>query len=271
MGGNSSTQRSVYYEKRTQLLEATTSSIMNCKSTLRANQSLKVSGKNNNLSGNIQNMTIEIDMNCVNRTDVADNIKTAIKSAAKHDLSQKDSGIVSSGGIGNSSTNEAYTHIESQVENIFTTEAITNLVQDKALDQEIGISGTGNTIQGNIQDLSFVGVIDGMNELLKKIDVVNNMDSEYDAKMDQTSENPISEVVDSTGNAMSGVIDSTGGAIGQVIKGYAAALFLPLLALLVVLGIIYGIYSFASGGSGEVDEEVDEDAELETAPEEVMV
>lgn len=201
MGGGSSSQASTQIANKS-VVNAMTSSIMNCSGGTNARQTVLVQGNFNDVSKIKQGMAIKFSMSCGQDITSLTSIRQSVADAIKQASAAQSESVLGAITNSDSSTN---LKIDTEVAQNITAETITNIVVQANNAQEVIIQGSNNIVHDIDQSISMSILADACNKVLSKMESVQAISNESEQKAEATQTNPISAILDSVFGGLQGL------------------------------------------------------------------
>lgn len=171
--------------------QAMSKTIMKCGRSALLSQSVEIIGSGNVVEGR-QIMAFNLDASCLNKAENISNMRQDVIAAIDAAASAQNVGLVSM--FANSQA-QANTTITSAVENIITTEAMTQLVSQVQIAQRILVYGDKNIV--NVTQEITADIVDrAAQDVASRIETVQKIDAAVKATADAKVENPFDVLFD---------------------------------------------------------------------------
>lgn len=183
------------------IVDVLTNSIMKCSGNSVLEQSFKIVGNYNTVSGVKQVQALNLSTQCANNTqnltDLQQTLATAIQQAASAQS-------VALFGAANTQGATVRTQIQSDVEQHVNQTTLTVMIQKINVQQNMAIIGDHNIVKEFSQEQTASIVQSAAQEVLNKLTSVQEIQNAATAKAESTQTNPISEILDSVFSGLNG-------------------------------------------------------------------
>jgi hypothetical protein len=204
-GGDNKTTSTINNNVRFKsVVNAMSSSIMNCAGSGTAIQKFTLSGSYNNLNNFKMVQAFNFDSQCKNNVSNLADIQASVSNAIKSSADSQSQALLSLLSAGTQSN--VNTIIDNDVRQNITNETITKIITDAIATQEAVISGNNNIVNNFTMDQTISIVAYGCQEVLNKMKTVQAIANETDSSASAKQENPITGII----SAIGGIFTSLG-------------------------------------------------------------
>jgi hypothetical protein len=203
MGADGSKARSSTNIDVSAAVSAITNTIMNCNGNGNVMQTIRISGDDNLISGVTQRQVFKISSECGQNIAKNSHLQQQVASDLVNSAMATGSGITSALG---GSKSEIETRIRTDVEQMFTDNTITNIINSVNAGQEIDISGNRNIIKNSNQDQTTESISKGIQKAINSLSSIQDITTTTSSNATAVTTNPISDVVDSVFKGFAGLM-----------------------------------------------------------------
>jgi hypothetical protein len=203
------------------------SSLQQCASSLKQNQSVKVTGDNNTVKGVDQSQQGSLSVTCLGTASTILDVQSQITNAIIQSLKQNDVAVLS---ILGHDTATQKTTVQNEVVANFTQSNIQKCFMALAQDQTLEIDGSGNLVTNVTQSQALVACMNCVSNMLNQMTNTMSAVNKAQQTLTQTQINPL--------DSITGIF---GGIANTIMAGAGIIVFIIILII---------VFMF-SGGSGE--------------------
>lgn len=193
MGGGTSTEQTTSVVSR-QIAESFVKNIMNCTSAALVNQSFKIEGDGNIVSGAKMVQNFKLSSSCTQNAQNIANIQQSLSNTINQTAETQ--GVALLGALGNVSSDQR-TIIENEVRSKVTQETIQNIISTTNAQQEFVIKGDNNIVKDFSMEQTMELLIENAQQVINKMDSVQQIDNAVKQSGKTTQTNPISDILNS--------------------------------------------------------------------------